>query len=110
MNQDLYIYIIIVLSALLTYSIRLSGFIGGKFFDESSFIFVYANYISYALVGGLVIQLIVHPQNALADVPLIWRLSLTAICVCAYVLHRRHLLLYILGTVAGLTLIQTFLH
>lgn len=108
MEEQLYIYSIIVLSGIVTYAIRVSGFIGSKMLDESSPFFIYINYISYALVGALVMQLIITPQNALAEVSMWLRVGLSLVCVAVYVWRRSNLLLYILSTVTLLTLILSW--
>ncbi len=106
MSQDMYIYAVIVLSAIVTYSIRVLGFIGAGFLKEDSQIFVLANYISYSLVGALVVGLLVTPHNALMDIPLSWRIAVALTCAAIYVYYRKHLLLLILMAVTVITLAQ----
>lgn len=109
MSQDMYVYIVILLSAIVTYSIRALGFIGAGFLKEDSQIFVLANYISYALVGALVVALLVTPHNALMEIPLSWRIAVALICAVIYACYRKHLLLWILIAVSIMALAQTFI-
>ncbi len=109
MSQDMYIYTIIVLSAVITYGTRALGFFGASFLKETSPIFLLTNYVSYALVGALVMQLLVTPYNSLASIPLVWRVLVPLVCVAIYVVYRKHLLVWILIAVATLTLAQVFI-
>lgn len=108
MTEDTYIYIIIFLSALVTYSIRISGFISAGFLKEDSQVFLLATYISYALVGALVVSLLATPQNALAELPLSWRIAVAVICAGVYAWHRKGLLTYLLAAVAVVSLGQVW--
>ena len=104
MTESIFIYAAIVVAALVTYSLRFAGLALMKNVRSDSPLFIYAGYITYALMSALVIKLIVTPANQLDDLPLIWRLSVTSICVILYLIHKKHLLFYLLLSVATLSL------
>ncbi len=105
-QEDIFIYAVIGVATLVTFSTRILGLISSRKLDESSPVFTYANYISYALVGALVVKLIVLPNNDLGEVPLLWRISLSLLCVAAYIIHKKYLLVYLILMGAGLTTLQ----
>lgn len=98
-QETLFIYLAIGVATLITFAMRALGLIWSRRLDENRQIFIYANYLSYALVGALVTKLLILPDNDLVTIPLVWRLGISAFCLTLYLIHRKHLLIYLIVTV-----------
>ena len=102
-ERDIFIYTAIVIAALITYLLRVSGLVLMRNINTHSFLLSYTNYITYALISALIIKLIVLPNNELAEIPMAWRVGVSFACLLVYLIHKKHLLLYILLAVAALS-------
>ena len=84
------VYTLILAAALATYLWRFLGaLLAGRITVESPW-FRYATFLSYAMVGALILKLIVYPQGATSETALWMRLLAIAVALVLFYLGRKN--------------------
>ncbi|MDQ0317125.1 AzlD domain-containing protein [Amorphus orientalis] len=89
---------ILIIAALPTHIWRWLGVLFAGRLTEESEIFIWVKAVAIALLAALISQLILFPNGALADVPMLVRVAGAAIGLAVYFATRRTL---VLGLLAG---------
>lgn len=96
---DLWPYLALVLAGFLPNEVwRWLGVLLGRGLDEEAEIIVWVRGVATAVLVGVVVKLAVFPSGALADVPLVVRLSALTIGFAAFWFLRRSVFA---GVIAG---------
>ena len=99
---------LIIVSAAATYIWRFTGTLLAGRITAQSAAFRYATIISYAIVGALIFKLIVYPQGATAETPLLARLLALAVTLAVFYTVRRSVALGAWCGVATFLLVNRF--
>ena len=98
MTGSLWPWIVVLLSAVVTYAWRWMGVVLSGRIDPNGAAIRWVGAVAYALLAGLIARMIVLPQGPLQDTALTDRLAAAAIALAIFLLTRRNMLA---GVAAG---------
>ena len=85
---DLYLWFLVGLAVLGTFSWRFLGVVIGDRIPKDSIWSVWINAVAYAMVAGVMMLLVVYPSGLVAEIDLIWRLLALSAAVLVMVVSR----------------------
>ena len=98
MTGSLWPWIVVLLSAVVTYAWRWMGVVLSGRIDPNGAAIRWVGAVAYALLAGLIARMIVLPQGPLQDTAVTDRLAAAAIALAIFLLTRRNMLA---GVAAG---------
>ena len=98
MTGSLWPWIVVLLSAVVTYAWRWMGVALSGRIDPNGATIRWVGAVAYALLAGLIARMIVLPQGPLQDTAVTDRLAAAAIALAIFLLTRRNMLA---GVAAG---------
>lgn len=78
---DLYLWLLVMLAVLGTFSWRFLGVVIGDRIPKDSIWSVWINAVAYAMVSGVMVLLVIFPSGLVADIGLGWRIAALAVAV-----------------------------
>ena len=85
---DLYLWLLVGLAVLGTFSWRFLGVVIGDRIPKDSIWSVWINAVAYAMVAGVMMLLVVYPSGLVAEIDLIWRLLALSAAVLVMMVSR----------------------
>ena len=87
-KADLYLWFLVGLAVLGTFSWRFLGVVIGDRIPKDSIWSVWINAVAYAMVAGVMLLLVVYPSGLVAEIDLIWRLLALSAAVLVMMVSR----------------------
>ena len=85
---DLYLWFLVGLAVLGTFSWRFLGVVIGDRIPKDSIWSVWINAVAYAMVSGVMMLLVVFPSGLVAQIDLMWRLLALLVAVVVMIFSR----------------------
>jgi branched-subunit amino acid transport protein len=103
------IFLVILITAIATYSSRLLGFLSSKNMDIGSNFFKWFNCVAYAILASLTARMIIFPAGVLEEVELWIRLTVIIISIIVFFISKKNLVYPTVLSAILLSLLSNYL-